>query len=118
MAQATAEVIYSKVVKPLPASERFKLAALILEQISPRGVVDYSEEWTEEDMREATLHSFRRAARSFGEEDWAAAGLHYASAYRSYLLTLDDGSLPTIGRLSDRDWGEVQACLRRAVAVT
>lgn len=50
-------------------------------------------------------------------QDWTAAGLRYPSAYRSYLLTLDDGSLPSIGRLSERDWQEVQARLRLALAV-
>ncbi|MDZ7292193.1 MAG: type II toxin-antitoxin system PemK/MazF family toxin [candidate division KSB1 bacterium] len=50
-------------------------------------------------------------------QDWAAAGLHQPSAYRSYLVTLDDGSLPPIGHLSDRDWQEVQARLKLALAV-
>ncbi len=50
-------------------------------------------------------------------QDWVAAGLHQPSAYRSYLVTLDDGSLPPIGHLSDRDWQEVQARLKLALAV-
>lgn len=68
MAQMTAEEVYSQVVKPLPVSERFKLATMILNDIHPQAIVDYSEEWTEEDMRDATLYSFRHAAQSFGEE--------------------------------------------------
>jgi hypothetical protein len=68
MGQATAEAIYYQVVKPLPPSERLKLATLVLNDIPPQAVVDYSEEWTEEDMRDAALYSLRRAARSFGEE--------------------------------------------------
>ena len=67
MAQTTVEGIYAQVVKSLPPSERFKLARLILDDIPPQSVVDYSEEWTEEDMREAALYSFRRAAWSLGE---------------------------------------------------
>ena len=35
----------------------------------PQAVVDYSEEWTEEDMRDLTIYSLRYAARSFGEEE-------------------------------------------------
>jgi mRNA interferase MazF len=50
-------------------------------------------------------------------QDWAAAGLHDPSAYRSYILTLDDDTLPPIGHLSDRDWQEVQARLKLAIAV-
>jgi len=75
MARRTAEEVYGQVVKSLPISDRFKLAMLILNDIPPQAVVDYSEEWTEEDMRDATLYSFRRAAWSFGEEvDDAASG--------------------------------------------
>jgi mRNA interferase MazF len=29
-------------------------------------------------------------------QDWAAAGLNQPSAFRSYLVTLDDGRLPSI----------------------
>ena len=68
MTQTTAEEIYSQVVKPLPPSERFKLATMILNDISPQSVVDYSEEWTEEDMRDLAIYSLRYAAQSFGEE--------------------------------------------------
>src|SRR5947207_14540049 len=48
--------------------------------------------------------------------DWEAAGLHMPSAFRSYILTLDDGSVPAVGRLSDRDWEGVLACLNLAIA--
>jgi hypothetical protein len=75
MAQTTAEEVYSQVVKPMPLPERLKLATMILNGIPSRAVVDYSEEWTEEDIRDATLYSLRRAAWSFGEEvDDAATG--------------------------------------------
>jgi PemK-like, MazF-like toxin of type II toxin-antitoxin system len=50
-------------------------------------------------------------------QDWSAAGLHRPSAFRSYILTLDDGNLPAVGHLSDRDWQGVQECLVRALAV-
>lgn len=49
-------------------------------------------------------------------EDWAAAGLRRASAFRSYLATVENGAIPSVGRLSDRDWAGVQACLARAIA--
>jgi mRNA interferase MazF len=50
-------------------------------------------------------------------QDWAAAGLHQPSAFRSYIVTPDDGSLPSMGRLSARDWQTVQACLACALAL-
>jgi hypothetical protein len=55
----TAEAIYDQIVKPLPTPERFKLAQLILSDIPSCAVVDYSEEWTEEDMREFSEWSWR-----------------------------------------------------------
>lgn len=66
--QTTSEVIYAQVVKLLPLPERLKLATMILNDIPPQAVVDYSEEWTREDIRDAMLYSFRHAAKSLGEE--------------------------------------------------
>jgi len=62
--QTTAETLYSQTIKSLPVSQRLKLATIILNDIPSRAVTDYSEEWTEEDMREASLYSLRRAALS------------------------------------------------------
>src|SRR5260370_13385219 len=49
-------------------------------------------------------------------QDWAAAGLHQPSAFRVYLDMADPADVVRIGRLSDRDWQEVQARLRLALA--
>ncbi len=52
-------------------------------------------------------------------EDWQSAGLHVPSAYRSFFATLSPASVHyLIGHLSDRDWQEVQARLRLAIAVS
>lgn len=51
-------------------------------------------------------------------QDWSAAGLHQPSAFRSFLVTLPASNVVSIiGQLSDRDWQEVQARLRVALAV-
>jgi mRNA interferase MazF len=50
-------------------------------------------------------------------QDWSAAGLHSSSAFRVFLATLPASSVVVIGHLSDRDWQEVQARLRIALAV-
>ena len=50
--------------------------------------------------------------------DWRLAGLHQPSAFRSFLVTLVRTDALQIGRLSDRDWQEVQSRLRLALAVT
>ncbi len=48
--------------------------------------------------------------------DWAKAGLRKATAFRSYLVTVNRAGSVHIGRLSDRDWQGVQTCLARAMA--
>ncbi len=50
--------------------------------------------------------------------DWQTAGLHRPSAFRLYVNTHRAADVAFIGRLSDRDWQEVQARLRLGVAVT
>lgn len=51
-------------------------------------------------------------------QDWLAAGLHSPSVFRCYFTTRDVTEvLFQIGVLSARDWGEVQARLRLAMAV-
>jgi hypothetical protein len=57
----TIQEMYEQSIRPLPAPDRLRLATLILNEIPPLAVVDYSDEWTEEDMRDLTLYSLRRA---------------------------------------------------------
>ncbi len=59
--------IYQDTIKPLSAPERLQLVTLILTDFPAEAVVDYSEEWSEEDLRDATRYSLSRAAVSFGE---------------------------------------------------
>ncbi len=73
MVQATAETIYNEIVKSLPPPERFKLATLILNDIPPRAVVDYSEEWTEEDYRDFAAASWAYITQRLEEEEQDAA---------------------------------------------
>ena len=50
--------------------------------------------------------------------DWRTAGLHYPSMFRPFLSSTPIADVPVpVGRLSDRDWAEVQARLRLAMAV-
>jgi mRNA interferase MazF len=50
-------------------------------------------------------------------QDWAAAGLRRPSASRAFLATVPVAGAIHIGHLSDRDWQEVQARLKLALAV-
>jgi hypothetical protein len=53
----TVNQIYEQIIKPLSMADRLRLAALILNDIPPHAVVDYSDEWSEEDLRD-----FRQAS--------------------------------------------------------
>jgi mRNA interferase MazF len=51
-------------------------------------------------------------------QDWQAAGLRRPTAYRSFFGTYPfQAILRVVGHLTDRDWQEVQARLRLAIAV-
>ena len=49
--------------------------------------------------------------------DWATAGLRQPSAFRAYLVTIDQADMRLVGQLSSRDWQGIQACLANAIAV-
>lgn len=51
-------------------------------------------------------------------QDWQAAGLRYPTAFRVYLTTTLQTHPVLVGHVTDRDWTEVQARLRLALAVT
>jgi hypothetical protein len=67
--EVTAEEVYNEVVKSLPLSERFRLATMILSDINPRAIIDYSEEWTEEDYRDFAAASWAYIVRRLEEEE-------------------------------------------------
>jgi hypothetical protein len=67
----TAHELYSGQVTSLSAAEQMRLATMILQGLSATAAtaVDfYSDEWSEEDMRDAAIASLRHAAGTFGEE--------------------------------------------------
>ena len=53
----TVHQIYEQTIKPLSVADRLRLVALILNDIPLHAVVDYSDEWSEEDLRD-----FRQAS--------------------------------------------------------
>ena len=61
--------MFEKHVSPLPLQERIKLAAMILENSPYRPGANYSEEWTEEDIREFTAHSLSRLIERLEDEE-------------------------------------------------
>jgi protoheme ferro-lyase len=67
----TVHQIYEQTIKPLPAVERFRLAVLILNDIPPQLVADYSEEWGEEDYRDFSKTSWEHIDKRLEEEERA-----------------------------------------------
>lgn len=49
-------------------------------------------------------------------QDWNKAGLNAATAFRPYLSTFLISKTTIIGRLSDRDWQEIQLKLKLSIA--
>ncbi|GIV20986.1 MAG: hypothetical protein KatS3mg023_2737 [Armatimonadota bacterium] len=70
MPAQTAEEIYRRFIQGLPMSERLRLATMILQDVPEQAVVDYSEEWTEEDLRDFSASSRRYILRY----PWTRAG--------------------------------------------
>ncbi len=61
--------IYETYVSDRPVQEQLQLATLILRRCAPLPVVDESEEWTEQDLRDWTRYSLIRDTATFGEEE-------------------------------------------------
>lgn len=50
--------------------------------------------------------------------DWSRAGLHRPTAYRTFLITLPrEDIVAVIGRVTDRDWAQIRACLSNSLAI-
>jgi hypothetical protein len=62
--------LYEQTIKSLPAAQRLRLAALILNDIVPPSDVDDSDSWTEEDLQDFTQMSWQSIDQHLeGEED-------------------------------------------------
>ena len=51
----------------MPAGERLRLAALILKDLtqSNASTHDFEDEWSDEDLRDVTLHSMKRVEKEY-----------------------------------------------------
>lgn len=72
----TAKEIYTETVRGLPSSERLRLATLILEELaeSAAPVLDFSDAWSEEDLRDLAAFSKRSADSGPGDDDLVEGG--------------------------------------------
>lgn len=67
----TLQEVYQTIVATLPASDRLRLAALILNELAqqPVSVIDDSNAWTEQDQLELASFSFQHATTLFPDEE-------------------------------------------------
>ena len=70
---ATAQEVFTETVRALPPSEQFRLAALILQELSEVVVVKRSDTWSEQNQSDLTAAALQYAAKLCPEEAVAAA---------------------------------------------
>ena len=69
----TAQDLYNQAVKPLPVSERLRLAAMILNDVTAADA-QYSDEWTDEDLRDFSKATWEHINRQLEDEENAEGG--------------------------------------------
>lgn len=67
----TVNQIYEQTIKPLAMADRLRLAALTLNDIPPHAVLDYSDEWSEEDLRDLRQASWEYIDTLLEDEEHA-----------------------------------------------
>ena len=72
--ERSAEEIYQRVIKPLPPPQRLQLAAMILNDIPAEAVVDYSDAWSDEDIRDFNTASWNYLLEQVDSEEADANG--------------------------------------------
>jgi hypothetical protein len=56
----TVSELYERSVKPLSEADRVELAKLILREVAPNALIDVSDDWSDEDLRDITQASLQR----------------------------------------------------------
>ena len=70
----SARELYDKTIRQLPAVDRLRLAALILDELAAASGagLDIRDDWSEEDIVDLAAHSLKHSARSIAGEDSGA----------------------------------------------
>ena len=68
MSTATAQEIYTTWVQSLPATERLRLASLILNDIVPALTIDEDDAWSEQDLHDLSAFALQYALSASGAE--------------------------------------------------
>ncbi len=68
---ATAQEVFTETVRALPPSEKFRLAAFILQELAQSEVVvvERSDTWSEQDQSDLTSATLQYAAKLYPEEE-------------------------------------------------
>jgi hypothetical protein len=66
--------VYEAAVRPLPLDEQRRLATYIAWQCAKAEAINYSDEWSDEDMRDATSASIAEFERREEDEERFAGG--------------------------------------------
>jgi pheromone shutdown protein TraB len=64
----TAQEVFTRDVRDLPSSERLRLAAMILQDLT-HSAVEQSESWNDEDQQDLVAFSLEHAAQIYPEEE-------------------------------------------------
>ena len=64
----TVNEIYQQSIKSLPTADRLQLAKMILNDIPAEAFVDFDDSWSDEDLRDFTQASWRRAEEEVVEQ--------------------------------------------------
>ncbi len=67
MSTTTAQTIYREWVRPLPITERLRLATLILNDAVPAPTVDEDDVWSEQDLHDLSAFALQHALSTSGE---------------------------------------------------
>ena len=65
----TVDDLYRETIRLLPAADRLRLATMILNDIPPQSVIDYSEDWSDEDLRDFRTAGLRHIDTVLGDEE-------------------------------------------------
>ena len=71
MNMVTAQQIYESNIRQMTASERLRLATLILDDLTAQSadVLDYSDSWSDEDVQDLAAFSALYAASAYPEDE-------------------------------------------------
>lgn len=69
MSEITVQELYRTWVWPLPATERLRLATLILNDLAPALPIDEDDAWSDQDLQDLAVFAWQHALSASREEN-------------------------------------------------